>query len=82
MITKEDITKARQIYEEIDVLARNYFNDSIKNWQTYLGWHFYSNNVVIQSFYNDIVNNIEYETCYDELIVDIETLLNYGTNSK
>lgn len=78
----EDIIKARQVYEEIDTLARNYFKESIKNWQTYLGWHFNNNDIVIESFYNDIVNNIEYETCYDELVVDIKSLLNYGTNSK
>ena len=72
-MTIEQLKQYRQIEVE---LARIYFEWAKQNldnrWQHYAGWVLGNENICINYSYNDIVNNVEYETEYGTKLVSWE----------
>lgn len=77
-ITFEEILKYRDFRDKMDCLVKEYSKSILPDWKHYSGWSFSQkdkNSIIINCHYNDIVNNIEYETVYESVTVDIEKLL-------
>ena len=49
-----------------------------KSWQHYCGFDIKDEYIIINYSYNDIVNNIEYETCYGAKLVSWEELIEFA----
>lgn len=81
MLTVEDIKKYKDITKKLNVLTREYSKTILPDWKYYHGWSFSEvddNAINIHYHYNDIVNNVEYETEYGTISVEIEILLNFN----
>lgn len=77
-ITFEEILKYRDFRDKMDYLVKEYSKSILPDWKYYSGWSFSKkdkNSIIINCYYNDIVNNIEYETVYESVTVDIKKLL-------
>lgn len=65
MITIETLENYKQTEIELTKVCRERANQNLdKKWQHYRGFDIKNEYIVINYSYNDIVNNIEYETCY------------------
>lgn len=65
MITIEELKTLGQTETKLSKVCLEYAKQNLdKSWQHYCGFDVKDEYIIINYSYNDIVNNIEYETCY------------------
>ena len=80
MITIEELKTLEQTEIELSKVCLEWAKQNLDNrWQHYVGWAFSGDGQIsINYSYNDIVNNIEYETCYGSKSVSWEELIEFS----
>lgn len=80
MITIEELKSLEQIETKLSKICQEWAKQNLDNrWQHYVGWAFGSRGYIgINYSYNDIVNNTEYETCYDTKLVSWEDMVEFS----
>lgn len=84
MITIEQLEQHKQIEIKLSKVCWEWAKQNLDiSWQHYKGWTFNNNGYIsINYSYNDIVNNIEYETCYGTKSVSWEELIEFSKTLK
>lgn len=79
MITIEQLRQYSQIENELKTVCRKWANQNLdKKYQHYCGFYIRTEYIFIQYSYNDIVNNIEYETCYGTKCVSWQDMVEFA----
>lgn len=79
MITIEELKTFEQTETKLSKICQEWAKQNLDNsWQHYVGWAFGNGQIGINYSYNDIVNNIEYETCYRTKCVSWEDLVEFA----
>lgn len=79
MITVEELKTLEQTEIKLSKVCLEWAKQNLDNrWQHYVGWAFSGEHIGINYSYNDIVNNIEYETCYGSKLVSWEELVEFS----
>jgi hypothetical protein len=83
MITIEQLEKYQQIKVELTKICKEWANQNLDNsWQHYDGFYIQNEYIIIKYSYNDIVNNIEYETCYGTKCVSWQDMVEFAKTLK
>ena len=84
MITIEELKTYGQTKIKLEKVCQEWAKQNLDNrWQRYVGWAFGSDGYMgIKYSYNDKVNNIEYETCYDTKLVSWKDLIKFAKTLK
>lgn len=79
MITIETLENYKQTENELTKVCREWAKQNLDSkWQHYCGFDAKNEYIVINYSYNDIVNNIEYETCYGSKCVSWENIIEFA----
>ena len=80
MITIEELKTYEQTETKLAKVCLEWAKQNLDNrWQRYAGWAVGDDGYIgINYSYNDIVNNIEYETCYGTKCVSWEDLVEFA----
>ena len=80
MITIEELKTYEQTETKLAKVCLEWAKQNLDNrWQHYAGWAFGDDGYFgINYSYNDIVNNIEYETCYGYKKVSWEDMIEFS----
>ena len=79
MITIEELEQYQQIKVELTKVCKEWANQNLDNrWQHYDGFYIQNEYIIIKYSYNDIVNNIEYETYYDSKCVSWQDMVEFA----
>lgn len=79
MITIETLENYKQTEIELTKVCREWAKQNLDSrWQHYCGFEVKQDYIIINYSYNDIVNNIEYETCYDTKCVSWEDMIEFA----
>lgn len=79
MITIETLENYKQTEIELTKVCREWAKQNLDSkWQHYCGFDAKNEYIVINYSYNDIVNNIEYETCYGSKRVSWEDMIEFA----
>ena len=79
MITIEELKMYEQTETKLSKICLEWAKQNLDNsWQRYDGWAFSDGEIGINYTYNDIVNNIEYETCYGYKKVSWEEFIEFA----
>lgn len=79
MITVEELKTLEQTEIKLSKVCLEWAKQNLDNrWQRYVGWAFGGEHIGINYSYNDIVNNIEYETCYRTKLVPWDELIEFS----
>ena len=62
MITIEQLEQHKQIEIKLSKVCAEWAKQNLEDWQHYGGYYIKNECIIIKYSYNDIVNNIEYET--------------------
>lgn len=83
MITLEQLKQYNQIENKLKTVCRKWADQNLdKTWQHYSGFYIRNDYIFIQYSYNDIVNNIEYETGYGTKCVSWKDLVEFSKTLK
>lgn len=67
------------IVNTIEIICQEWAKQNLDNkYQHYCGFEVKQGYIIINYSYNDIVNNIEYETCYDSKSVSWEDMIEFA----
>ena len=78
MITIEQLEQYKQTEIKLTKICREWANQNLdRKWQHYCGFDVKNEYIVINYSYNDIVNNIEYETCYSTKCVSWQNMIEF-----
>ena len=74
---KETVKQYKNIIETLSPFVKEYFDINSCEWEHFSGWNFIENGtkVSITYSYDEIENNIETYTEFDEMIVPLEDIL-------
>ena len=74
---KETVKQYKNIIETLSPIVKEYFDINSCEWKHFSGWNFIENGtkISITYSYDEIVNNIETYTEFDEMIVPLEDIL-------
>lgn len=80
MITIEELKMLGQTETKLAKVCSEWAKQHLDNrWQHYVGWAFGDHGYIgINYSYNDIVNNVEYETCYGTKLVSWEDMVEFS----
>ncbi len=79
MITIEDLKTLNRIETELTKVCLEWAKQNLDNrWQHYCGFEIKQDYITINYSYNDIVNNIEYETCYGAKCVSWQDMVEFA----
>ena len=79
MITIETLENYKQTEIELTKVCREWAKQNLdRKWQHYCGFDVKNEYIVINYSYNDIVNNIEYETCYGTKWVSWQDVIKFA----
>lgn len=80
MITIEELKTYEQTETKLSKVCLEWAKQNLDNrCQYYAGWAFSSDGQIgINYSYNDIVNNVEYETCYSTKLVSWEDMVEFS----
>ena len=79
MITIETLENYKQTEIELTKVCREWAKQNLDSkWQHYCGFDIKDEYIIINYSYNDIVNNIEYETCYGSKRVSWEDMTKFS----
>lgn len=79
MITIEELQNFVNITNTVEKICQEWAKQNLDNrWQHYCGFEIKQDYIVINYSYNDIVNNIEYETNYGAKLVSWEELIEFS----
>ena len=82
MITIEKLEQYQQIKVELTKVCLEWAKQNLKEWQHYCGFEIKQDYIIINYSYNDIVNNIEYETCYGTKCVSLQDMVEFAKTLK
>jgi hypothetical protein len=79
MITIEELKTYEQIETKLSKICEEWTKQNLDNkWQHYCNFYIRNEHIFIQYSYNDIVYNIEYETCYCTTCVSWEDMVEFS----
>ena len=79
MITIETLENYKQTEIELTKVCREWAKQNLDSrWQHYCGFDIKDEYIIINYSYNDIVNNIEYETCYGTKCVSWQDMIEFA----
>ena len=78
MITKENLSIYKQTELEVSKVCTEWAKQKLEDWQHYGGYYIQNECIIIKYSYNDIVNNIEYETCYGTKCVSLQDMVEFA----
>lgn len=79
MITIETLENYKQTEVELTKVCREWATQNLDHkWQHYCGFDVKNEYIVINYSYNDIVNNIEYETCYGTKCISWQNMVEFS----
>ena len=82
MITIEQLEQHKQIEIELSKVCAEWAKQKLEDWQHYCGFDVKNEYIIIKYSYNDIVNNIEYETCYGTKCVSWQDIIKFAKTLK
>ena len=76
---KETVKQYKNIIETLSPIVKEYFDINSCEWKHFSGWNFIENGtkISITYSYDEIDNNIETYTEFDNMIVPLEDILAY-----
>ena len=78
MITIEKLEQYQQIKVELTKVCLEWAKQNLKEWQHYDGFYIQNEYIIIKYSYNDIVNNIEYETYFGTKCVSWQDMVEFA----
>ena len=78
-MTIEQLKQYRQTEVELARICKEWAKQNLdRKWQHYCGFEIKQDYITINYSYNDIVNNIEYETCYSSKYVSWSDMVEFA----
>jgi hypothetical protein len=79
MITVEELKTLEQTEIKLSKVCAEWAKQNLNHkWQHYCGFDIKDEYIIINYSYNDIVNNIEYETCYGTKCVSLQDMVKFA----
>jgi hypothetical protein len=78
MITIETLENYKQTEIELSKVCAEWAKQKLEDWQHYCGFKIYNKYIAINYSFNDIVNNIEYETVYNCISVPFDNFVEFA----
>lgn len=75
----EELQDAADMINTIEIICREWAKQNLDStWQHYCGFEIKQDYITINYSYNDIVNNIEYETCYSSKCISWSDMIEFA----